>query len=165
MYNEYGDNMKKSSGILVYKVEDNKVKVLLSHPGGPYWEKKTTHCWSIPKGEQDNNEDIIETAKREFTEETNLVVTNELSFLGTTKVSNNKLVTIFYTEEDLDISNAKSNYFELEWPPKSGIINKYPEMDKTEWIELEEAKELIFDNQLFFINKLESILKEYDIIK
>lgn len=165
MYNEDGDNMKKSSGILVYKIDNDKIKVLLSHPGGPYWENKKTHCWSIPKGEQDNKESLLETALREFREETNLEVTNDLKLLGSTKVSNNKLVTIFYTEEDLDTSKAKSNNFELEWPPNSGIIKEFPEMDKTEWIDLEEAKELIFDNQLFFINKLESILKkEYDII-
>ncbi len=151
--------MKRSAGILVYKKEDNKIKVFLSHMGGPYWENKKLHCWSIPKGEQDKNEDILETAKREFQEETGLEVTEELTFLGSTKVSNNKLVTIFYTSQDLDESKTKSNYFELEWPPHSGNINKYPEMDKSEWIELEEAKDLILENQLFFIDKLENIIK------
>ncbi len=158
MYNKNGDSMKKSAGILVYKIENNKVYVFLSHPGGPYWHNKKTKCWSIPKGEQDEKEDILITAKREFKEETNLEIINELNYLGSKKVSNNKLVTIFYTKQDLDEKNTKSNYFELEWPPKSGIINKYPEMEESKWIELEEAKELIFDNQLYFLEKLEEVL-------
>ncbi len=158
MYNDIGDNMKKSAGILVYKKDNNKTYVFLSHPGGPYWENKSTHCWSIPKVEQNEEEDLLETAIREFKEETNLDITSELAFLGTKKVNNNKLVTVFYTNQDLDETKAKSNYFELEWPPKSGIINKYPEMDKSAWIELEKAKELIFENQLYFLEKLEEIL-------
>ena len=160
MYNNIGDNMKKSAGILVYKKDNNKVKVFLSHLGGPYWENKKVHCWSIPKGEQEEKEEIIETAKREFKEETSLEVNTELKLLGSTKVSSNKLVTIFYTSQELDAASAKSNYFELEWPPHSGIINKYPEMDKAEWIDLNDAKELILENQIYFLEKLESILKE-----
>lgn len=112
----------------------------------------------MPGGFKEDFETYEECVEREFKEETNLDIVNELTFLGTKKVNNNKLVTIFYTTQDLDETKAQSNYFELEWPPKSGIINKYPEMDKSKWIELEEAKELIFENQLYFLEKLEEIL-------
>lgn len=146
--------MKRSSGILVYKKENNKIKVFLCHPGGPYWENTHLHSWGIPKGELDENETLKEAAIREFKEETNLDVTGEITFLYTKKVSNNKLVTIFIKEEDLDLSKCKSNTFELEWPKNSNKINKYPENDKFKWIDMEEAYNLIFPQQQIFLDKL-----------
>lgn len=146
--------MKKSAGILFFKKEEETIKVLLCHPGGPYWEGTYLHSWGIPKGELDKNEKLKEAAVREFKEETNLEIKKELNFLYTKKVSNNKLVTIFYIEDDLDLSNCKSNTFSLEWPKGSKIINEYPENDKFEWIEIEEAYELIFIQQTIFLDKL-----------
>lgn len=146
--------MKKSSGILVYKKDNNIVKVLLCHPGGPYWENTHLHSWGIPKGELDKNEKVKEAAVREFKEETNLEIKKVLNFLYTKKVSNNKLVTIFYVEDDLDLSNCKSNTFLLEWPKNSKEIKEYPENDKFEWIEIEEAYNLIFKQQTVFLDKL-----------
>ena len=88
--------MKKSAGILMYKRENDKIKVLLCHPGGPYWEGTNLHCWGIPKGELDGDERVIDTAIREFKEETNLKVTKDgINFLASKKVSNNKLVILF----------------------------------------------------------------------
>ena len=146
--------MKKSVGILYFKREEETIKVLLCHPGGPYWEGTHLHSWGIPKGELDKKEKVKEAAIREFKEETNLKVEGEITFLYTKKVSNNKLVTIFYREQDLDLSNCKSNTFPLEWPKGSNIINEYPENDKFEWIEIEEAYNLIFKQQKVFLDKL-----------
>ena len=147
--------MKKSAGILIYKKDDEKIKILLCHPGGPYWEGTNLHSWGIPKGELDQNEKVLDAAIREFKEETNLEINNEnLEYLYSKKVSNNKLVTIFTKEQNLDLSNCKSNTFTLEWPKDSKQINEYPENDKFEWIELEEAYQLIFKQQTIFLDKL-----------
>ncbi|MBQ7105072.1 MAG: NUDIX domain-containing protein [Bacilli bacterium] len=146
--------MKKSAGILFFKREEETIKVLLCHPGGPYWEGTHLHSWGIPKGELDKKEKVKEAAIREFKEETNLKLEGEITFLYTKKVSNNKLVIIFYKEQDLDLSNCKSNTFSLEWPKGSNIINEYPENDKFEWIEIEEAYNLIFKQQKVFLDKL-----------
>ena len=151
--------MKRSSGILVYKKENKNIKVFLCHPGGPYWENTHLHSWGIPKGELDENETLKETAIREFKEETNLEVDSDIKFLYTKKVSNNKLVTIFIKEKDLDLSKCKSNTFELEWPKDSKTINTYPENDKFEWIDIDEAYDLIFPQQQIFLNKLKELLK------
>ena len=153
--------MKRSAGILVYKKEYNKIKVLLCHPGGPYWEGTHLHSWGIPKGEVDDGEKILDTAIREFNEETNLKINKDnIEFLTSKKVSNNKLITIFYKENDFDLSKCKSNTFSLEWPKGSGKVNEYPENDKFEWIDLEDAKELVFVQQVSILNKLQDKLNK-----
>ena len=152
--------MKRSSGILVYKKDNDKIKVLLCHPGGPYWENMFLHSWGIPKGELDKNEKGIDAAKREFKEETNITIDDELRYLYTKKVSNNKLVTIFFIEKNLDLKDCKSNTFTLEWPKGSNIIKEYPENDKFEWIELDEAYDLIFKQQTIFLDKLKEKINE-----
>lgn len=145
--------MKRSAGILLYKKENDKFYILLTHFGGPYWEKCDKGAWSIQKGEKSSNERIIDTAKRESFEETNLIINEKIEYLGTKKVSNNKLVTMFASYYDGDINNFKSNTFKLEWPKGSGSINEYPEMDKIKWFDIKEAKEYIISNQLYFIDK------------
>lgn len=147
--------MKKSAGILVYKIDNNIIKVLLCHFGGPYWENTDIGGWSIPKGERLKEECIIETAKREFNEETNLELVSSVEYLGSKKVSKRKLAIIFYTKYDFDLSNCKSNTFTIEHPRGSGSIKEYPEMDKFEWLDINTAKKKIIKNQLFFLNKLE----------
>lgn len=151
--------MKRSAGILVYKKEDNDYKVLLAHMGGPYWENVNYGGWSIPKGEFNVGENALKAALREFKEETNIEIKNNIEFLGSFKVSNKKLVTIFTTEESPDTSNFKSNLFEKEWPPLSGKIEQFPEMDKVEWFTINEAKKVILPNQIWFIEKLYNKLK------
>lgn len=146
--------MKKSAGIIFFKRENNKIKVLLCHPGGPYWENTHFHSWGIPKGELEKKEKVKDAAMREVKEETNLDVKGEISFLYSKKLSNNKLVTIFYKEDDFDLSKCKSNTFELEWPKESKKINKYPENDKFRWIDIDEAYDLIFPKQQIFLDKL-----------
>jgi len=152
--------MKKSAGILFFKREKEKIKVLLCHPGGPYWTNTNLHSWGIPKGELNNKENLKDAAIREFKEETNLDISADIEFLYTKKVSNNKLVTIFLKEQDLDLSNCKSNTFTLEWPKGSNKINTYPENDKFEWINIEEAYDLIFPQQKIFLDKLKARLKD-----
>lgn len=152
--------MKRSSGILLWKKENDKYYVLLAHFGGPYWEGIDKGAWSIQKGIVEQGERIIDTAKRESFEETNLHIENDIKYLATKKVSRKKLVTMFESYFDGNIDNFKSNTFKLEWPIKSGIINEYPEMDKIKWFTIKEAKEYIHSSQLFFINRLEDKIKK-----
>ena len=148
--------MKRSAGILVYKIEKNNIKVLLCHFGGPYWENTDIGGWTLSKGEVNNGEKVLETAKREFIEETNLNLTAPIDYLGTKKISRKKLAIMFYTNSDFELSNCKSNTFELEFPKGSGNIKSFPEMDKYEWMNLNDAKKKIIKNQLYFLNKLEA---------
>lgn len=155
----YGGSMlKRSAGILVYKIENGKIKVLLGHMGGPYWENIDNGGWSIPKGEF-KNELAISAAIREFSEETGFTIDREnLNYLSSKKVSTHKLIVMFYKEGDYEPSKATSNTFELEWPACSGIINEFPEIDKVAWIDLDVAKEKILKNQIYFLTKLEEKL-------
>ena len=132
--------MKHSAGVLVYKIENQELKVLLCHMGGPYWQEKDIGAWSIPKGEY-KKEKAIDAAIREFQEETSFSIQKEnLSFLGSKKQSSNKLVTIFSGIEKFDPSQAKSNTFTMEWPKGSGKIQEFPEMNRAEWLPILEAK-------------------------
>lgn len=152
--------MKRSAGILVYKRENNQLKVLLCHFGGPYRENMDIGGWSLSKGEVSFYESMIDAAKREFKEETNLEISTPLSYLGTKKTSHRKLVIMFYTEADFDLKNCKSNTFEMEFPKGSGKIQEFPEMDRYEWMNINIAKEKIVESQLYFLNKLEEKLEK-----
>ena len=146
--------MKRSAGVLPYKIEDNELKVYLEHPGGPFWEG--IDKWSICKGEY-SDENALDAAYREFIEETGFEIDKKkLEFLGSQKLpSVNKLITIFIINKDLDISKMKSNTFKLEWPKGSGIINEYPEMDEAKWFTIEEARQKILKGQEKILDKLE----------
>lgn len=147
-----------SGGILAYKYIDGKLEVMLAHPGGPFWAKKDEAAWSIPKGQQEGDESILDTAKREFEEETSCKIEAELLPLGTIKQSSNKQITIFAVEMEIDVDKVKSNLFEMEWPPKSGNIQSFPENDKAQWFTVEEAKKKIFKGQRGFLDKLIEVL-------
>jgi len=146
--------MKKSAGILVYKVENKVLKVLLCHPGGPYWKNKKIHSWSIPKGEVRLKEKVIDAAIREFKEETNLKIKSNLKYLASKKVNNKKLVIVFCTEFNYNLDNCFSNKFSMEFPKGSGLFEEFFEMDDYQWFEMKEAYKLIFNNQIYFLNKL-----------
>ena len=150
--------MKRSAGILLYKKENNRFLVLLAHFGGPYWDKKDKGAWSVQKKKKKKEEKVLDAAKREVAEETNLEITNNISFLAARKVAKNKLAIMFYSYFDGDISSFKSNTFQMEWPKKSKQLMEFPEMDKIKWFPLEEAKEYIHPTQRFFIDKLEEQL-------
>lgn len=149
--------MKRSAGILPYKVIDGKIYVYLEHPGGPFWVDKD--MWSVCKGEY-SKEKAIDAALREFREETGFSVDkNKLFFIGSSKQeATNKLVTIFGVETDFDASKMVSNYFSKEWPPNSGIICEFPEMDKGEWFLIDVAEKKILKSQKVFLDKLRNII-------
>ncbi len=151
--------MKRSCGILLWKKKNNEYYVLLTHFGGPYWEKINEGAWSLQKGLIEAKEKVYDAAKRESFEETNLSLPNTINYLASKKISNKKLAIIFESYFDGDISNFKSNTFKVEYPKASGIIKEYPEMDKIAWFSLEDAKRYINKSQLFFINRLETMLK------
>ena len=150
--------LKRSAGILVYKIDGGVIKVLLCHFGGPYWDGIDEGAWSIPKGELNKGENVFIAAKREFSEETGLKINNDLLFLNSKKISNKKLAIIFYANEDFDLSKCHSNTFKLEWPRGTGNMNEFPEMDKYEWMNIDVAKKYIINNQLFFLERLEERL-------
>lgn len=147
--------MKRSAGVLLWKKENNKYFILLTHFGGPYWRKYDVGAWSIQKGLVEEKEKVYDAAKRESFEETNLSLVNDISYLATRKVSKKKLVIMFESYFDGDISSFQSNYFQLEWPVKSGNYQEFPEMDKIKWFSFQDAKKFIHPTQVFFINRLE----------
>ena len=148
-----------SGGILVYKYMGGKLMVMLAHPGGPFWAKKDEAAWSIPKGLQEEGESILDTAKREFEEETGYKIETALLELGTIKQSSKKQITIFAAEKDIDVNKVKSNLFEMEWPPKSGNIQTFPENDRSQWFPVEEARKKKFKGQIGFLDRLVEALK------
>ena len=139
--------VKKSAGILLYRFQHETLEVLLVHPGGPFWVKKDLGAWSIPKGEFEEDEDPLAAAKREFKEELGVAVSGEFAAMTPVKQKNNKLVYAYAINRDLDVSSIKSNTFEIEWPPKSGKHQEFPEVDKAEWFEFQTAKQKINEAQ------------------
>ena len=150
--------VEHSGGILAYKYVEGKLEVMLAHPGGPFWARKDEAAWSIPKGLQETDESNLDTAKREFEEETGCKIQTDLLELGTIKQPSKKLITIFAVEMEIDVNMVKSNLFEMEWPPKSGNIQKFPENDKAQWFTIEEARKKIFKGQKGFLDRLVDIL-------
>lgn len=150
--------MKKSAGIVAYKIENNNIYVFLAHMGGPYW--KGINTWSILKGEHDKKEKIIDTAIREFKEECGIDVSfQNLTYLHSEKQNKKKLVVFFAGETEINPSKCFSNTFPLEWPKGSGNIEQFPEMDEYRWFLIEEAKEIILKGQRKSLIKLENYLK------
>ena len=144
-----------SCGILNYYKKDEKIYVLLASAGGPYFEKRK--CWSIPKGLKEESEEEKQTAIREFIEETNIEISNEIIYFDKISQSKTKDVVCFLLNEKLDLSNFKSNTFELEWPKGSNNIQSFPEIEEIKYIELSKAKEIIIKGQLQLLNKLENL--------
>jgi predicted NUDIX family NTP pyrophosphohydrolase len=145
---------KKSAGTLMYKRSGDGVLVLLVHPGGPFWAKKDMGAWSIPKGEYEEGEDPLVVAKREFAEELGVEPTGELLELGELVQPGKKRVLAWAVEGDFDLAVLKSNTFVLEWPPKSGRKQEFPEVDRAAWFAPAEAREKILRGQREFIDRL-----------
>jgi predicted NUDIX family NTP pyrophosphohydrolase len=148
---------KRSAGILMYRRRDGELQVLLGHPGGPFWAKKDAGAWSIPKGEIDEGEDPLAAAKREFAEETGLRPDGELVALTPIRQKGGKLVLAWAIEGDCDAWAIESNVFSMEWPPKSGKMAEFPEIDRAEWFSLDEARRRINPGQLPFIEELQEV--------
>jgi predicted NUDIX family NTP pyrophosphohydrolase len=123
-----------SAGILLYRRKARRgIEILLVHPGGPYWAKKDLAAWSIPKGIIDSAEDPLSAARREFQEETGFAAEGPATSLGSFRLPSGKRLTVFIMEGDLDAAAATGNRFEMEWPPKSGKRQSFPETDRARW--------------------------------
>ena len=151
---------KRSAGLLMYRHHDDCLEVFLVHPGGPFWAKKDMGAWSIPKGESDSNEDSLLAAKREFEEETGLMPRGNFIALGEQKQAGGKIVTVWAVEGDCNPSTSKSNTFSMEWPPRSGKMTEFPEVDRWEWFSMEKAGEKILAGQRVFLERLTSLLED-----
>jgi predicted NUDIX family NTP pyrophosphohydrolase len=150
---------KRSAGILLHRTANGGTEVLLVHPGGPFWAKKDLGAWSIPKGELDDDEDPRACALREFAEETGTRLPDgALDDLGSVKLKGGKLVLAFAAAGDLDPAGIRSNTFELEWPPRSGRWQAFPEIDRAGWFGLDEAREKLNAAQAEFVDRLEALL-------
>jgi predicted NUDIX family NTP pyrophosphohydrolase len=144
---------KRSAGILLHR--NGASEVLLVHPGGPFWAKKDLGAWSIPKGEHDEGEDGLACALREFEEETGTrLPTDGLVELGAVVQKAGKEVTAWAARGDLDAGAVRSNSFEMEWPPRSGRRQEFPEIDRAEWFTLDEARTKLVGAQVELLDRL-----------
>ncbi|MBR0993048.1 NUDIX domain-containing protein [Bradyrhizobium japonicum] len=143
----------KSAGIIAYR-KRRQLEILLVHPGGPFWRNKDLGAWSIPKGEYADDEDAETAARREFAEELGIEPSVPLIALGEVKQRGGKMVTAFAAQLDIDVSGIRSNTFEMEWPPRSGKRQVFPEVDRAEWFTLEAAREKINAGQRPLLDRL-----------
>lgn len=150
---------KLSAAILLFRRGADGVEVFLVHPGGPFWAKKDLGAWSLPKGEYARQEDPLNAALREFEEETSFrLESGNLLPLGELKQPSGKIVTAWALEKDVDAALVKSNLFEMEWPPKSGQRQEFPEVDRAGWFPLAEAREKLLKGQAGFLDRLTETL-------
>jgi predicted NUDIX family NTP pyrophosphohydrolase len=145
----------RSAGIVLYRAGDGGLEVLLVHPGGPFWAKKDLGVWSIPKGEYEPGEDPLACALREFEEETGTrLEAPELVELGTVTQKAGKEVTAWGARGDLDAAAVRSNSFTMEWPPRSGRRQEFPEIDRAAWFSLDEARTKLVGAQVELLDRL-----------
>ncbi|WP_116450250.1 NUDIX domain-containing protein [Blastococcus litoris] len=147
--------MRTSAGILLYRRRPGGPEVLLGHMGGPFWSRKDDGAWSIPKGEHDAHEEPPAVARREFEEELGSPVPADVLVpLGSAKVTSSKVLAVWAAEGDLDATATRSNTFELEWPPRSGRVQEFPEIDRAAWFGLDEARSKLLKGQVPFLDRL-----------
>jgi predicted NUDIX family NTP pyrophosphohydrolase len=146
---------KVSAGLLLYRRKDNVLEVFLVHPGGPFFATKDDGAWSIPKGELDEGEDALAAAQREFEEETGFKVEGAFFPLAPVTQKSGKIVQAWALEGDCDPAKMKSNTFMLEWPPRSGRQQEFPEVDRAGWFGVNQAKQKINPAQIRFLEELE----------
>jgi predicted NUDIX family NTP pyrophosphohydrolase len=144
---------QRSAGILMYRRQGDAVEVLLVHPGGPFWKNKDEGAWSIPKGLYEG-EDALAAARREFEEETGAAPAGEFIPLGEFKQSSAKIVSVWAVKGEFDVTKLTSNTFALEWPPKSGKINDFLEIDRAAWFSPDEARRKILQGQRGILDAL-----------
>ncbi len=147
-----------SAGILAFRQKD-RLEVLLAHPGGPYWRRKDEGAWTIPKGAVESS-NLLSCAKREFKEETGLTAAGEFIPLPPARQRSGKLVHAFALEADFDLSQFCSNDFEMEWPPRSGTLQRFPEVDRIAYFELATARRKILPGQRPFLDELARLLRQ-----
>lgn len=149
----------RSSGLLMFRRDGGAVEVLLAHPGGPYWSARDAGAWTLPKGAVDEGEDPLAAAQREFTEETGFAPAGPFQLLGELRQKSGKRITAWAFEGDADPAQLRSNLFELEWPPRSGRMRPFPEVDRVGWFDLEAARAKLLPGQAPFIDALERWLQ------
>jgi predicted NUDIX family NTP pyrophosphohydrolase len=154
---------RTSAGILLWRRRDGRLEVLLAHMGGPYWVNKDLGHWTIPKGEVEEGEELVAVALREFKEETghklpDTPLIHLLIHLGEIRQKSGKRVLAWAAEGDLDASAAVSNTYDMEWPPHSGRIQTFPEIDRVEWFTLDEARRKLKAAQVPFLDRLQAAI-------
>ena len=148
-----------SAGVLLFRERDGEIEVLLIKPGGPFWRNKHAGAWMIPKGRVEAGEQPVEAALREFEEETGTRLSSVPFELAKVRQAGGKMVEAFAVEGDLDADAITSNEFELEWPPRSGRMEHFPECEQARWMSLAQARELMLPSQLPLLDALEAKLK------
>lgn len=152
---------RTSAGLLVYRRRPSGIQVLLVHPGGPLWARRDDGAWSIPKGEHGPEEDPLAAARREFREELGQDPPEGEPFpLGEVRQAGGKVVAAWALEGDLDVSSVRSGTFEMEWPPRSGRVGRFPEVDRAGWFDPEEARRKLVPGQVPFLDRLLAALGE-----
>jgi predicted NUDIX family NTP pyrophosphohydrolase len=148
----------QSAGLLLYRRRNGQLEVLLVHPGGPFWQKRDDGVWSIPKGEVAENETDMDVARREFQEELGTAAPQEDGIdLGTVRQAGGKVVQAWALAGDLDPTRSTSNTFVMEWPPRSGKMQSFPEVDRAGWFDLVAARRKLLPAQRAFIDRLEAV--------
>jgi predicted NUDIX family NTP pyrophosphohydrolase len=148
---------KRSAGIVLYRRRLGAIEILLVHPGGPYWEHRDDAAWSIPKGEYGSEEDALVAARREFMEETGSAVVGPFVALSPVRQPSGKVISAWAVEGDLDPLQLRSNTFLLEWPPNSGVMQSFPEVDRGAWYSLIDAPEKLSPGQRPFLLQLAAL--------
>lgn len=146
---------KTSAGVLLYRRAGKSLAVFLVHPGGPFWAKKDAGAWSIPKGEFAEGADPVEAAKREFEEETGFPLKGRLEALAPIQQAGGKIVYAWAVAGEIDAGAIRSNTFSMEWPPHSGEIQQFPEVDRASWFDLKTARRKILKSQMALLDELE----------
>lgn len=147
-----------SAGILLYRRAASGTDVLLGHPGGPFWRRRDLGAWTVPKGEVTHGEEPEQAARREFEEELGAPATGPLQPLGRVRQRGGKFVDAYALEGEFDPAALRSNVFEIEWPPRSGRIAAFPELDRVAWFAVPEARQRILPSQSTFLDRLEDLL-------
>ena len=149
---------KQSAGILLYRRAQSGLEVFLVHPGGPLWAKKDAAAWSIPKGEFTDDEHPLTAARKEFAEETGLAIDGEFVPLEPVRQLSGKMVYAWALEGDCDATQITSNSFTMEWPPKSGRLAEFPEVDRAEWFGVDQAREKVNRGQVSLLDQLTALV-------
>lgn len=147
---------KRSAGLMMYRVRKGELEILLVHPGGPYWARKDLGAWFLPKGEVEKGEDELLAAQREFEEETGLKATGPFFALGSVQQKSGKIVTAWAFEGNCDPSAIHSNTFTIEWPPRSGKQQSFPEIDRAAFFTPETAREKMHPVEFALLERLQA---------